>query len=202
MYTGSNTRSCLSSHAAPKVMTCCFIGFRFGSTRPVGPKRADLVRVVGRLAVIVVLDEPHGREAAVGGCGAAAQRAVVALRIALRDDQVVVRVIQRVHAIVPVSAAEAALRQVELHDVVEVPEAARNLDLAVVQQVVSRAQAWGDLLAPSEADAFEPGQRVIGGQVFLVQAQAEIQRQTSWRRSRRPARRKRDSSCPPCRWRR
>ena len=146
------------------------------------PSEPVLVRVVGRFAVVVVLDEPHRRETAVRRRGAGAHRAVVALRIALREDQVVVRVIQGVHAIVPVSAAEAALRQLELHDVVEVPPTAVHLEFAVVQHVVSRAQAWGDLLAPSEADAVESRQRVVGGQVFLVQAQAEIQRQAFGKR--------------------
>src|ERR1035437_10297517 len=98
----------------------------------------------------------------------------MALRIALRDDLVVVRAIQGIHAIVPVSAAEAALRQLELHDVVEVPPTAVHLELAVVQHVVSRAQAWGDLLAPAEADAVESRQRVVGGQVLLVQPYTEI----------------------------
>src|SRR6266404_4151582 len=77
----------------------------------------------------------------------------------------------------PVVAAKAAARQIVLHDVEEVPEAAVYLNFAVAREVIGGAQARGNLLAPSEIDALKTGQRVIGRQAFLVQSHAQVQGQ-------------------------
>ena len=66
-----------------------------------------------------------------------------------------------------VVAAEAATRQLVLHHVIEVPEAAVQLDLAVTQPVIGGAQARSNLVVPSETDSLETGRRVIGRAVSL-----------------------------------
>src|SRR5205823_2488626 len=108
------------------------------------------------------------------GRGAAAERTVVAQRIAPRNDRGVVRRIEGVDAIVPVVAAEAAARQVVLHDVEEVSEAAVDLILPGAGQIVCGAQARSHLVAPAEADALETGQCLVGRQAFLVETDAEV----------------------------
>src|SRR5207248_2546542 len=141
------------------------------------PQRAGLVRIVGRLAVVVVLDEAHGRETAVCRCAPAAQGAVVGLSITLRNDRIKIRRIQRVHAVMPVVAAEATAWQLVLHNVIEIPEAAVCLEFAITENVKGRAQTRGNLIAPSEIDPLKTGARVIRGEVFLIKSQAYVQRQ-------------------------
>ncbi len=101
----------------------------------------------------------------------------MAVGITLRDDLVEVWRIQRVHAVMPVVAAEAAARQLVLHDVKEVAEAAKQFYFAVAEQIIGRAQAWCNLLAPPETDSLETGQSLIGRKVFLIQAHAQVQRE-------------------------
>src|SRR5262249_7549180 len=91
-----------------------------------------------------------------------------------RDAREVGR-IQSVDAIMPVSAAEAALRQVVLHDVEEVPEAAEDFDLAVSEHIKRSAKAGSQFLPPTEADSLEARHTVIGRQILFVHPQPEIE---------------------------
>ena len=79
----------------------------------------------------------------------------------------------------PVIAAEAATRQLVLHDVIEVSEAAVHLQLAVSEHVVGSAETGGNLLSPAEADSLETRKRVVGRKFFLVKAYTKVQRKTA-----------------------
>src|SRR3981189_2420769 len=74
----------------------------------------------------------------------------------------------------PVVAAEGATGQAHLHDVVELSIASENLHLAIMKQVIGAADAGGNFVAESEMNGWETG-RIIGGLVFFVETDAEIQ---------------------------
>src|SRR5438046_10370899 len=74
----------------------------------------------------------------------------------------------------PVVAAEGAPGQAHLHDVVELAVAGKYLHLAIMKQVISGADAGGNFVAESEVNGWETG-GIIGGLVFLVETNAEIQ---------------------------
>jgi len=106
---------------------------------------------------------------------AARRAAAVALEIR-GNDVVVVHGIERVHALMPIIAAERAASQTHLHDVVELAVAGEDFDLAIVQQIVRAADAWGDLLTPAELQVGE-ARGIISRQPFLVEANAQVERQ-------------------------
>src|SRR5262249_53466305 len=100
----------------------------------------------------------------------------VAAEVAGNNRLVVCRV-QRIDALVPVVAAERSAGQIHLHDVVELAIAREGFDFAVVQDIVGNADAGSDLFAEAE-DQIREALRVVGRQVFLREADAEIQRQS------------------------
>ena len=93
-----------------------------------------------------------------------------------RSDVCETRIVHSVNAIVPVVAAEGAARQTHFHDVVEHAVAAVDLDLAVMEQVISAAQAGSNLLAPAEIDGREPG-RIVGRHMLLVETETQVEGQ-------------------------
>src|SRR6266566_5283961 len=74
----------------------------------------------------------------------------------------------------PVVAAEGATGQAHLHDVVELSIASENLNLAIMKQVISAADAGRNFVVESEVHGWETG-RIIGGLVFFVETDAEVQ---------------------------
>src|SRR5437667_2336757 len=74
----------------------------------------------------------------------------------------------------PVVAAEGATGQAHLHDVVELTVASEDLHLAIMKQVIGATDARGNLVAEPEVNGWET-RRIIGGLVFFVETDAEIQ---------------------------
>src|SRR5256714_504348 len=74
----------------------------------------------------------------------------------------------------PIVAAEGTTGQAHLHDVVELAVAGKYLQLAIMKQVISGTDAGGNFVAETEVNGWETG-RIIGGLVFFVETNAEIQ---------------------------
>src|SRR5205807_1080040 len=103
-------------------------------------------------------------------------RATSAGRVGWRDSAVI-GVIQRVYAIVPVIAAERSTRQAHFHDVEELAVAAIDLDLAIMQQVISAADARSNFLPPAKLDSRKAA-RVIRRLLLVIEADTDVQCET------------------------
>ena len=94
------------------------------------------------------------------GCRSPGPVVTIVIAITCWYDQIIIRVIKRVVAIVPVVASKRATRQRVLHDVEELAVAPVELPLAVVQHIPRRAKARSNLVGETKIDL--AGARGVG----------------------------------------
>src|SRR5438034_5996259 len=90
-----------------------------------------------------------------------------------RRNGVEVHEVHGINTIVPVVAAKRTTGQRVLHDVVEFAVTGKNLELAIVEDIVGTSDARSDLVRPTKADGRVA--RAVGWQILLLKPNTQVQ---------------------------